>query len=514
MSSSNVLEPEVAATAHLEVQAGLSNVEIVVSDGLFREVARGTGQLSLSQLPPGLYEIEARSGGVPEHKLVSLKPGEQLTETIAAYQDVPTMAPVYGGATGREPHHAAATGGTIAVRDAAGPPAGLVVLVRTLRDRTPYPLRPDRMSLVDGGLRPVPSFATDWEVHEGDHWALWAGRLGPGGYALRTRGQDGEPGIDQSLWLSRDWTTIVVCPTGSDSPRTDDAAIHMLRLGDTWDSVDDRLASTLEVALSGLRQGVGLASDEMMRVLLQAKFLDPMLGIVGAHALRMRKTYDRGLLATVVDNLRWLVPDHPDALALRYAVAAPDAPRDLSWPPMLAASYRDLLLPAEYEGPHVLADGSVAERIAAYVVDGGPWLSWQVSEEISGRPQGPLPGAAAIEPDWIAADPEPGFAAPGYEDGATGPRVRYADQVDRPSGDDADPPSGRRYGRAVTTAAVRTVESYLNDAEHVLKRSPEDIALDLGVSGLARRTNLPPSTVSASLRALDIPVRSVGRGPG
>src|SRR5215472_14410307 len=149
MSSSNVMEPAVAANCRLEVSAGLTNVEIVVTDGLFREVARGTGHVSLPHIPPGLYKIEARAGGTTESRFVSLKPGDEVSEEVARVHDVPTMAPVYGGVTDREPHHAAATRGTIAVRDAAGPSAALVVLIRTLRGGKPHPLSVNQLSLVD-----------------------------------------------------------------------------------------------------------------------------------------------------------------------------------------------------------------------------------------------------------------------------------------------------------------------------------------------------------------------------
>jgi len=488
------MEPAVAANCRLEVSAGLTNVEIVVTDGLFREVARGTGHVSLPHIPPGLYKIEARAGGTTESRFVSLKPGDEVSEEVARVHDVPTMAPVYGGVTDREPHHAAATRGTIAVRDAAGPSAALVVLIRTLRGGKPHPLSVNQLSLVDRRLDTVAEFGREWEQRDDEHWALWAGRLEPGGYALRTHGDLNMPTIDQSLWLSDGWITIVFCSTGPSRPRVADAAIHMLRIGETWDSVDDQLVSTLEVALSGLRQGLPLASDDMMRLLLNMKFFDPMLGIVGAHTLRLRESYDQGLMRTVVDNLGGLVPGHPDAQALRYAVGE-SGPRDLRWPPMLAASYRDLLLPAESADPRVLADGSVAERIAAYLAADSPWLCWRADEEIlPPRPAAAPPSAAAPVPaDPSGADFGPGDHYDVAEVGGQG------DPWTVPIG-------GVPYGRHPTKAAVRTVERYLEDAEHVLQRPPDEIARDMGVKELAARTNLPHSTVDAALRELELPL--------
>jgi hypothetical protein len=485
-----------AAGGRLEVHAGLPNVEILVTDGLFREVGRGTGNLALAGIPAGLYEVEARAGELIQRTLVTVRSGQSTTVAVADFRTVPTVAPVYGGATSREVHHGAATRGTLAVRDAVGPPAGLVLLVRTLAGRTHHPPRVDNLLLVDDKLRPVPSFAGRWQIDDAGQYALWSGRLEPGGYALRTAG---DPPIDQSLWLSRNWTTIVVCPTGRSGPRVGDAAVQMLRLGETWDRVDDRLASALDIALSGLRHGQPLVSDELLTLMLQAKFFDPMLGIVAANALRLRKRYDRDLLDTVVRNLRKLAPDHPDVHALQYAVHDERRPRRLRWPPMLTTSYLDLLLPAESNDPRVLADGDVAERVAAYLTGAGPWLSWQAVDDITPPPPPrPLPPLAAGH-DW-SAHPQPGSYEYGPEEGREWRQPRPPrDAPSRPP--IAEPPARV----ATTTGAVRIIEDYLSNAERVLRRPAEQITRDLGVAGLARRTSLPRSTVAATLRTMDLP---------
>lgn len=474
-----------ATPAHLVVSAGVSSVDITVTDGRYREVGRGSGRLDLPDLPPGLYEIEARSGGIPQTRIVSLRPGERKVQYVADVSEIATIAPVADGPTSQETHLAALADATVRIRDLDGPPSGLVLMVRTLGYRSEHSLGIERLSLLDADLRPLPGYKDSWRRLDRD-MATWSARLEPGGYVLRTRFADGSM-TDQALWLSTHWTTIVVCPSGPNGPRPADAAIHMLELGRDWRSIDAGEAVALEVALSCLRQGIGLDSDGMMETLLRGKFANPMLGLVGVHAFLMRPDADPRSLRIVIGNLMRLVPDHPDLAALIFALPGEDrftlsanrgrfpsrsrgrrGADGLRWPPMLMASYRDFLLPAEQRDQDVLAVGSVAERIAAYVTGAGPWLSWEATRDVLARvDRGVGAGPASVER-----------------------MLRYLNRRRLPSAGSAP------------RAAVDALDNYINGAAQALGRSQQSIVDELGVAGLARRTVLPMISVSQALAEL------------
>src|SRR5262249_18698302 len=115
-------------------------------------------------------------------------------------------------------------------------------------------------------------------------------------------------------------------------------AISMAALHSGFDPDDAELITT-EVVLDGLQRGRNLISSEQMQRLLNSKFINPWLGILAAHALRLDPAPNQQLLATVLTNLQQILQlgDHPDLRALELQDGTP-APQPFPFPPMLQAS--------------------------------------------------------------------------------------------------------------------------------------------------------------------------------
>jgi hypothetical protein len=163
-------------------------------------------------------------------------------------------------------------------------------------------------------------------------------------------------------------------------------------LGTPWEPYDEHANIALELALWGLREGRSVAPPEDVTLLLNAKFKNPMVGIIGAHALLLEPELDFPRLDLVLGNLDGLVPEHPDVTALWRLVqeqadmrgldhATPHPQTATTWPPMLAASFAALIrLDAHHPG--AIARGSGAELVAPVLLDQGVWTTWRRAETL------------------------------------------------------------------------------------------------------------------------------------
>src|SRR6266508_1783906 len=388
------------------LSAAMPGVAFTIVDGTFQAVARGVGTLDVTLLH-GLYEIATRAGGSVETQLISLEPGEVWRrEGITA--GVYGAAPLPGSRTANAMHAAAAESASRWVAAEPGPPSGLVVVVRRLEPGGSE-LHHEQLILLDRELRPVPEWI--WTADPAAGIATASHRLEPGPYVLRLRQPKAHgPQLDQTVWLSEGWQTLVFCPNGPERPAVEDSSVHMCRLTDAF---------------------------------------------TGAHALLLQP--ELGDYCAVVAELRTLLPEHPDVIALAtHPSCAPAGLPPVSWPPMLGASYDRLLLPADRLDPDVILDGSVAERVAGYVVQRGPWLCWEASPSVlRPAPVPALPAAAVDEPTKLLS--------------------------------------------ATTVGATRRVQRHVRELAGLTGNSQHQVAGALGADELARRLDLPIATVRAVL---------------
>ena len=365
------------ADAQIELYSGVASLELSVVAADFTTVASGLGNLSTA-VPPGIYQVVVRAGPVIDRTLITVGPGETYRANNLSVR-FPAPAPVSDTSTSHEYHQAAVEQASGKLGQMPGPPSGLVLVVRDVRGMEGPPLLPTDLacfSLLDEHLNPLPGFDQGWQLQSHEAIATWSGRLAAGGYALRTDprllvGGERMPTtsqiFDQSIWLSDNWQTIVFITTGQGGPQTSAASIHMGQLGIGWSPFDTQVGLALELANWGLREGRSVVPNDLLNVLLNSKYVNPMLGIVGAHSLLLSSEVNWDVVETVIHNLELLVPGHPDVIALRWMAArgraaagmaappptAPAAPAvpavpavpvgSASWPPMLLSSYRALI---------------------------------------------------------------------------------------------------------------------------------------------------------------------------
>jgi hypothetical protein len=530
MSSSEPTTPGDGGSARLDLASRNTMLEITIVGPDFRPVASGVGTLQ-TDVAPGIYQIVTRAGPTVERKLVSLAAGQ--THTAAdLWVSFPSAAPVAGTTTTHEYHEELAREVTRRAQQATTA-SWLAVIVRDVRGHDGPPLEVttlSRLAILDPRMEPVPEPAGGWELRDRDAVAAWSGGLPPGPYLLRTDGAEGP--IDQALWLMRGWQTVVFLTVGPSGPDTASASVHMVDMGLEWSPYEDRAAEAAELGSWALREGRSVVPHDMLDLLLNRKFRNPMFGLIGAHALLLQPTVDDAELSMILTNLGSLIPDHPDLAALRWmaeerrAAAAGEAPvvppgvGDIHWPPMLLASYQALLR-MDAEDPGALRDGSVAERVAANLTVEGIWTAWRpvspdAEEPAVGAPPPPMPAdrptaapPAGAPPRSIGLPRLP-WGHRGDRRVETGVRGRGVDgaawQPELEAGEvlaGLAPSIGTLVRRRYRDPATARVARYLANVSEL--EGPKWAGArfaEITIPELARATQLPTATVDRSVREL------------
>ncbi|MGI5242028.1 hypothetical protein [Dactylosporangium sp. CA-139066] len=343
--------------SRIRLVAAWPGTELLVRDSHFRPVASAVGHLDVA-VAPGLYQVERRLGDAHDSSIVVVRPGAEHVEPRIEL-NLSAAAPVAAARHHAEEHRAAAERASRAAAAAADPSAGMLVLVAD----GPAAASRDRLELRDAALRPVDAWQRPWSA--GEHGATWHANLTAGGYLLRLGG------MDVPLWAPAGWQTIVFLHGGGLGH-----SVHLVPYDRPW-SAWDPANTAVEVALSALPRRSAVFRRDVVDVLLRDRVdLNPMVGILAAHALRLESPPDGTTHDLIADRLAQLLPGCPDVVALslwRDGALAP-AGRRIAWPPMVATAYRDLVVPADIEAPGVLEPGSLAYQIAGNIGAGGPLL--------------------------------------------------------------------------------------------------------------------------------------------
>lgn len=399
------------ATARLVVRApNLAEVSIV--DANLTTAASGLGTTD-AQLAPGVYRVSARFGNEIRQNLVALDADEdrEISFDDIAFQ---SAAPVTGTLRVERSEQEAVTRATQKAPLIAGTQGQLVLFVRNVnRDAEVSPENAlASIQLMNERSEPVMLSAGRRQISADGSWVSLTLPLEEGGYFIRViRPTRRTSVLDQSVWIPRGWTTVMFIPTrqilasyGPDRnrvwvPAPESASVHMLRVGDTWnpDNLEmSRENLALESALSELRQGRRMKSRQLEDLLLNGKFMNPMLGIVGAHGLLLSREPALDRLRVIVGNLGALMHGSPDVAALRFMVAtrggtADAEPAPISWPPMLAAGFR-AVVEADRLHPGRLVANSLAERAASRLLSGPVWSTWQPTDVGAAKVEEPTLG--------------------------------------------------------------------------------------------------------------------------
>jgi hypothetical protein len=295
-----------------------------------------------------------------------------------------------------------------------GTGGGLMIFVRTVDGDGVSKVPIEQLALHDAHMREVGNIALEAERDQERGWACWSARVDPGGYALRWQKESARRGtraIDQSLWVSADWLTIMFIGYRSEFGilERESASIHMAlldvgfqpgpelsRIHENQASEEDlkgaRINQALDLALGGLRTGNQVVPDDLIDLLQDGKYQNPMLGIVCAHAILRRHPRDWNTFDLVLQNMETVIPGHPDVVALRVLrqmLLAEDDVKSttpVSWPPMLSTGYRGLVDGDWLKPGKTFVDGSMAESVAVALLSESPWTYWLELEALITRP--------------------------------------------------------------------------------------------------------------------------------
>jgi hypothetical protein len=260
-----------------------------------------------------------------------------------------------------------------------------------------------------------------------------------------------------------------------------------------------RMTELARVSLATKREMTG--SDrplmpEEIRTLLKEKFINPILGIYGAHLLLMEAPVNHQLLAEVVGNLRGLLGPHPDVEAIAMRVDGIPPPNTFDQPPMLRRSW-SLLAEASVARPSLLS-AALEARSTGQTVPEGPWHIWR------------LPAATTVDTE---ADPD----ALGLSDfeAALAENLNIMSQVRRAKPEPEQPGIGGLLdgvlstvsrGLATTDSITDSIEDRFRDVFAGRAPAPQDIELDLDDSKmreLATRFGVPSMQLKRTLTSLE-----------
>ena len=348
------------------IQAADGCSELYLVDDKFEVVASGVGHLYV-QVSPGLYKVRQRIGDNERSQVVEVERSDGPRYGDGPmYVALPALSfaspiPLQGTNTSREFQQAALgqTGTT-----AAGEGTGRIsLLVRDSRwemggdnnDRGEFLTgEVSRLSLgsLDGTFdRPLQQLG---QVDIARGFFRASIDVAPGHYVLTQSTSEGLqhclPLEVRAAWVPQVFLRIAQLG-GSTQPQTldlDHASIVYAGPGEQLypSNPDLLLLEVVRKAFARRRTDIGA---DFLQELLEGKYRNPMLGLIGSHLLLDSAEQDKTRMKAVVDNTSALLgEDFPDIIALRLRLAArTDTPPaqglpTVTSPPLLAASWAAL----------------------------------------------------------------------------------------------------------------------------------------------------------------------------
>jgi hypothetical protein len=355
--------------------------EISVLDGSMNTVARAVGDLS-SKLTPGLYKVRVRNGPGVEERLVSLD-----RDVSVDIPPPPIFSPIPLAGTARtdDLDMRRAMAASVEPTHDFGSGSGLFVFCRDWNP-SPQPVGANPatgLSLADEDGNILVDLGSLYGRNADDRCVAMCATAAPGSYRLRLKHADGAVS-ERALFASPRCQTQIFLVLSPERPgsevRLPDIAGGAVVISPRF-SFDghDRRTELGETARYALTQKRKVLSDQLRSEIVNEKFDDPMLGLLGAHLLLRDEPENDFLFEAVTRNLlRLLGPDHPDlrALCLRRASSLPQVPRSLDTPPMLRASW-DIAVAESLQDPSSFPESAKVTKIADKILPTGSWLVWK-----------------------------------------------------------------------------------------------------------------------------------------
>ncbi len=349
------------------------DARVSVLDGEDNVVASGIGSLSAT-LPQGLYSVRAETAGRIAEELVRLNGARDVHLEPPRF----SSAPIAEASNSHEYYgYPAEHWSKTPTRAPVGGGSRLFVFVR-MPKREMYSGEPlaAHLQLRDGQGNVVSMFTPAETITDMSAGFLaFCMDLAPGPYRLAYDAP--ENARELSLEIPLGWD-LQVFLTFRRRPLLESATLLMARYGAGFRR-DDEIANTVDLALKSLQDNVATFPSEQMAALLQDKFDNPMLGLLGAHLLMRRREVPLGLMHQILANLFGLIGPEPDVLALQMLLDEREkllAPVQISRPPMLRAAF-DGIIRISATRPDVVVEGSLFESVALRVFADSPWVTWE-----------------------------------------------------------------------------------------------------------------------------------------
>jgi hypothetical protein len=285
--------------------------ELRVFDGNMDLVATGTQSLHLD-LKPGIYRVQAQIPGDHTEALAVVRAGRDATvQNFTLNFDSAT--PLQSARTVHEYHHGPAVELSNRLHYTyqpvgSVPSAALFIFARSSGDGRPMP---PPFSIRTRAGTTVCEFPTSgqWDGDRG--WLALSLELPPATYILEYEVPELGP-RGQAIFVEDGWQTQLFAPWGT-VPEFARGATYMYPRGQGFVASGSFEYSRVEAALDGLARGRLVLPEPDLTDLLNGKFTNPMLGLIGAYALLGQPEVDYVRLQVVAQNLRALLPHSADA---------------------------------------------------------------------------------------------------------------------------------------------------------------------------------------------------------
>src|SRR6266487_3180377 len=327
----------------LSVEGPYEFTDLRILDSQMSEIASGTRRLVVD-VSPGIYRAEARVPGAIDERLVSVPEGRDVHVTDFKLS-LDSPAPVPEARTYHQDHGrwAVSTSHAIHVRVPGQSPGRLFLTVRT--DGSPRN-SPPGILVMTRDREVLASLNQDGLTEHDAGFCAITLELPAGTYVLAQE----ESGLGlrgQAVFVEHGWQTQIFAPWDARDVGLSRALVSMVPEDQGFRSSASRY-EYVEAALDGLASGRVVLTPDEENELLNAKFENPMLGMIGAYAYILRGQIDYGRLAIISRNLLRLLPNSPDARLLAILSSSPrhDPPldpwlsdlmqRELHAPPMFA----------------------------------------------------------------------------------------------------------------------------------------------------------------------------------
>lgn len=358
--------------------------EVFIVDHSLALRGQGVGGFR-DRVEPGLYQVRFRTGSSLDESLVQVPIEGEPTIVSAPAKVLESAAPFWATSPA---HFAVARDASRRTHADLGQGSGIFIFARCLGGQVRgyvHPAQGLELRSMDNERVADLTVTAEHGVESDLPWAGCSVSVTPGRYRLRASSAWGaqeqivvaSPGWQTQVFLLQEWTDPATI-SGPGSPTDGDVdvsatTILMAPLDRGFESSmpEDNQSELTRIALDTDRS---VLSPDDLTSLLNSKFINPMLGILGAHALAGRDDPDLERLTVVINNLRVLVPDHPDVEALALAAGLPV---EATWdtPPMLTSSWR-MVVKQSIERPDLIPVGSLSARIPQHLWGGGLWLMW------------------------------------------------------------------------------------------------------------------------------------------